>query len=142
MYIKQLLIILGAYFAGHLLSAGLGLPVPASVLGLLILFLLLFFRVIAPSDVDDTADFFISHLALFFVPSTVMLATYLHLFSGQVLRILIPLFASIVIGLVSAGWITQMTIRMMALRRVRRRGTPAAAGNSGAGSSPEGGDHE
>lgn len=120
MYVKQLLLILAALLAGHVVSTGLNLPIPASVLGLLILFLLLLTRVLKLPDVEDTADFIISHLALFFVPATVGLVSYFNLLSGQLVKIFAPLIVSILVGLLTAGWVTQLVIRLMAARRLAK----------------------
>lgn len=120
MYVKQLLIILSSFLAGHILSSGLGLPIPASVVGLLILFLLLLLRIAKLEDVEHTADFIIQHLALFFVPPTVGLALYFDLLSSQLLQIFVPLAASILVGFFVTGRVTQAMIRWMAARRLSR----------------------
>lgn len=116
MYVKQLFVIVGSYFAGYLLSEGLSLPVPANVLGLLILLGLLCLRWIELRDVESVADFIISHLALIFVPSSVGIMEYFGLFQASFWKIITPWLLACVIGYAVTGQVTQLAIRAMERR--------------------------
>ena len=111
MYVKQLFWIVICYFAGYLISEWFGLPVPANVLGLVLLLLLLVLRWIKLSDVEDAADFIISHLALIFVPSAVGIMEYFGLFQSNFIKIMIPWVLACVVGYAVTGWVTQAVIR-------------------------------
>lgn len=117
MYMKQFLILTGAYGLGYAVSTGLDLPVPANVLGLLILFGALCLGWLKLSDVEDTADFIIQHLALFFMPPTVGIMIYFDLLTSSFLKIFVPLLTSILIGFFVAGQVTQLVIRTLERRR-------------------------
>lgn len=111
MYVKQLFWIILCYFAGFIFSELLGLPVPANVLGLVLLLLLLVLRWIKLSDVEDVADFIISHLALIFVPSAVGIMEYFGLFQANFVKIMVPWIVACVVGYAVTGWVTQAAIR-------------------------------
>ena len=117
MYVKQLFWIILCYFAGYMMSELLGLPVPANVLGLVLLLMLLTMRWIKLSDVEGVADFNISHLALIFVPSAVGIMEYFGLFQANFIKIMIPWLLACVVGYAVTGWVTQAAIRAQERKR-------------------------
>lgn len=120
LYIKQLFIFLSALFVGYIASEGLGIPIPSNVIGLLLLFFALLFGLIELKDVEDTADFIIKHLALFFVAPTVGLMLYFDLMRESFLQIAVPIFISILIGYFVAGRVTQTMISIQSKIDARR----------------------
>ena len=70
-YVKQFGIILLISFAGEVLNYLLPLPVPASIYGLVLMFLCLQLRVFRLEDVRDTALFLIEIMPLMFIPAAV-----------------------------------------------------------------------
>lgn len=65
--LKQLEIILGITFVSEMLYRLLGLPVPASVYGLLILFLALQSKWLKLEKVEDSANFLLLSMPVFFI---------------------------------------------------------------------------
>jgi len=111
-YLRQLLIILSAYFAGLLLEYAMELPVPGVVLGLVILFLGLLSGIIKREAVEETADFLLTHMAFLFIPAGVGLMTSADVLRGNLLP-----FAVIILVTTAVVWlVTALTVR--ALRRV------------------------
>ncbi|WP_206459800.1 CidA/LrgA family protein [Anaerovorax sp. IOR16] len=121
MYIKQLFILLAALFIGFIASEGFGIPLPSNVIGLLLLLFALIIGLIKLKDVEDTADFIIKHLALFFVAPTVGLMLYFDLIKESFLQIALPLFGSIIIGFFVAGKVTQLAINLQIKWKKRRQ---------------------
>ena len=70
-YLKQFGIILGLSLLGELLNYLIPLPVPASIYGLVLMFLCLHFKVIKLGDVKETAVFLIEIMPLMFIPAAV-----------------------------------------------------------------------
>lgn len=70
-YIKQFLIILLISFIGELMNYYIPLPVPASIYGMIILFLCLSTGIIKLSDVKDAGKFLIEIMPLMFIPAGV-----------------------------------------------------------------------
>lgn len=85
---KSLLYITFLWALGKLISENLGLPIPGSVLGMLLLTLSLQLKLIRRDDVKDTAQFLTKHLSLFFIPAGVGLMNYFGLLSAHLLPIL------------------------------------------------------
>ncbi len=77
-YIGQFGIILVISFVGEILNYFIPLPVPASIYGLVIMFLCLHFGIIRVGTVKGTADFLIEIMPLMFIPAAVELMTLWH----------------------------------------------------------------
>jgi Putative effector of murein hydrolase LrgA len=88
------MIILGAYFIGVLLQTGLKLPVPGTVLGLIILFMALFTGIIKVEMVEDICNFFTSHMAFLFIPAGVGLMTSFDMLRGKVIPFIVIIITS------------------------------------------------
>ena len=70
-YIKQLSIILLISFLGELIHYLLPLPIPASIYGLILLFVALLTGIVPLSAVKETGNFLIEIMPLMFIPSAV-----------------------------------------------------------------------
>ena len=70
-YIKQLAIIILVCFAGELVRYIVPLPVPGSIWGLVLMFVLLVTGVIKLGKVEKTADFLVDCMPIMFVPGGV-----------------------------------------------------------------------
>lgn len=102
-YLKQLMIILFVYFLGNVLQVLFKLPIPGTVLGLILLFAALYTRIIKVEMVEDICDVLISHMAFLFVPAGVGLMTSLGILKGKVIQFtLIIVISTIVVWIVTA----------------------------------------
>ncbi|EJF39882.1 LrgA family protein [Clostridium sp. MSTE9] len=82
-YLKQLMIILVTYFAGQVLQTLLHLPVPGSVIGLVLLFLALRKGIIKVEMIEDVCEFLLSNMSFFFIPAGVGLITSFAALKGN-----------------------------------------------------------
>lgn len=74
-YLMQFGIIIGLSLVGEVLNSVIPLPVPASVWGMVLLFVLLCLKVIKLDQVQDAADFLLSIMTVMFVPVGASLIT-------------------------------------------------------------------
>lgn len=110
-YAKQLAVIALVSFAGEFLSATLPLPVPGSVYGMLLLFLCLCLKVIRLSQIEDTADFLLLVMPLFFVaPGISIINTYPQV-KDSILALVAISFVTALLTMVVTGHVTQFLIR-------------------------------
>ena len=72
-YLKQFLIILAVSFIGEAFHHIIPLPVPASIYGLVLMFILLCTGILKLDDVKDTAEFLILIMPVMFIPAGVRL---------------------------------------------------------------------
>ena len=110
-YIFQLAIIFGISFAGEVLNAVLPLPVPASVYGLVILFLLLCTKIIKLEQVEKASEYLMSIMPLFFIEPTVGIMNSYGLVKGKILPLFIACFLSFAAVVVVTGSVSQGIIR-------------------------------
>jgi putative effector of murein hydrolase LrgA (UPF0299 family) len=112
MAIKEFFIILAALFIGYVLSSTFNIPIPSNVLGFMILFAALCFKIVKPKQIEKISDFIIKYLAVFFVVPSVGLMLYLDLLKSQFLHIVVPLMVSILLGYFTAAKVTEVCIRV------------------------------
>lgn len=110
-YVRQFLIILFISFLGELLKYIIPLSVPASIYGMVLMFLALEFKILKVSDVKETSTFLIEIMPLMFVPAGVgLLDSWEALQPIWVQVIIITLISTVVVMGVS-GSVTQWVIR-------------------------------
>ncbi|MFJ8088739.1 CidA/LrgA family protein [Lysinibacillus sp. NPDC095746] len=96
------------YYMGVGIVALLHVPLPGSVIGLLLLALSLNFKLIKVEYIQDGAGFLIGVLTLFFIPATVGVIDYPELFSTTGLLIMLAVIASTLISIYVTGLLSQI----------------------------------
>lgn len=79
------------------------LPIPGSILGIFVLFLLLQFRIVKLEWVELGANWLLAELLLFFIPAAVGVMNYIPLLEQDGIRILAVVILSTLIVMVSSG---------------------------------------
>ena len=119
-YLKQFMVILAFSFLGEVLHQVLPLPIPASIYGLVLMFLCLMLGVIKLSDVHDTACFLIEIMPLMFIPAAAGLITSMDIIRGNWLAYLVVTAVSTVLVMLVSGQVTQLLIRRKAKKEARK----------------------
>lgn len=110
--------ILFAFLAmGEFIVYCTGIPVPSSIIGMLLLTAALKLRIIRLLWVDKVSDFLVKNLGFFFVPAGVGLMRCLDLISEQWLPIVAASVISTFLIIATTGWVHQMVRRTMSSRR-------------------------
>lgn len=110
-YVKQLAIIGMVSFAGEILSIVLPLPVPGSVYGMLLLLLCLCLKIIKLEQIEETADYLLLVMPLFFIsPGISIIDTYPLVRDSIVFLVLIS-FITALLTMVVTGHVTQFLLR-------------------------------
>ncbi|MBQ9990169.1 MAG: CidA/LrgA family protein [Lachnospiraceae bacterium] len=110
-YIFQFVWIFGVSLAGEVLNALLPMPVPASVYGLVIMFILLLTGIVKLEQVENAADFLMAVMPLFFIDSTVGVMNYYGLIKGKIPILFLAAFLSFAAVVVVVGVTAQGIIR-------------------------------
>ena len=116
-YVWQLVIILGVSFLGELLNFLIPLPVPASIYGLVILFLLLLTKVIKVENIRETSDFFLVTMPILFIVAGVGVIDYWNIIKPRLIPAVIIMLVVTIVIMVSTGKITQLIIKAKEKRR-------------------------
>ena len=74
-YLRQFGIILAVTCVGEIMKYFIPLPIPGSIYGLILMFVLLLLRVIKVEHVKETGEFLIEIMPLMFIPAGVGLIT-------------------------------------------------------------------
>lgn len=97
--VLQVLVIHVFLFLGAALKEVIPLPIPASMFGLILLFLALYLKIIKLEWVEKGAKWLMAELLLFFVPSAVGIVNYDDILSLQGAEIVLMIGISTVIVL-------------------------------------------
>lgn len=101
-YLKQLMIILISYFLGTIIQLVFNLPLPGTVLGLILLFLALYLRIVKIEMIEDICEVLISHMSFLFIPAGVGLMTSFDMLKGKVIAFsIIILISTFVVWIVT-----------------------------------------
>ncbi|MFQ7260595.1 MAG: CidA/LrgA family protein [Christensenellales bacterium] len=109
-YLMQFGIIIGLSLVGEVLNSVIPLPVPASVWGMVLLFVLLCLKVIKLDQVQDAADFLLSIMTVMFVPVGASLITSFADIKDEILGIFAIIIVSTVICFLVTGKVAQRII--------------------------------
>ena len=109
---NQLAIILGIWAIGEYTSSFLQniITIPGSIIGMILLFLALQFKVIKLDNISYVGDLFLNNMAIFFVPAGVALIKSLDLISNNVFVLLMTIFFSTIAVMYSTGFVVQKMI--------------------------------
>ncbi|OMD34400.1 MULTISPECIES: CidA/LrgA family holin-like protein [Paenibacillus] len=106
------------YLAGDYLQKQLHLPVSGSIVGLLLLFVLLLFRVVPLKWIEEGATTILAYLPLFFIPATAGIVNHMDIFSGRGLLLILILIVSSVLTIAAAAhssqWLTSVNNKLKA----------------------------
>jgi holin-like protein len=98
-------------FAGVWLEKRMVLPIPGNLVGMITLYALLALGIVKLAWFETAGSFLIRHLAFFFVPITVGLMNAGYLLAARGLTILLILAVSAAVGILLAGWVSQVLLR-------------------------------
>lgn len=123
-YFKQFCVILLVSFIGEALKWVLPFPVPGSIYGMVLLFVLLCLGVIKLEQVQDVAVFLIEIMPILFVSAGVRLMDSWDVLQPILLPVVAIMLVTTVIVMVVAGYGTQFVIRQKQKKETGRRGRP------------------
>lgn len=110
-YVKQFLTILVISFIGELLKYFLPLPIPASIYGMLLLFIGLMTGWIQLEAVKETGIFLIEIMPVMFIPAGVGLMTSRETLQAIIVPVSIITVLTIITVMIATGWVSQAIIR-------------------------------
>ncbi|CCL06679.1 TPA: CidA/LrgA family protein [Clostridioides difficile] len=110
---NQLVIILSIWVIGEYISSFIQgiILIPGSIVGMLLLFILLQFKVLDLSSIENVSGFFLDNMAIFFIPAGVSLIKSLDLIRENVLVLLLVICLSTLIVMYTTGIIVEKMIK-------------------------------
>ncbi len=110
-YLIQFLIIIAFSFVGELLHVSLPLPIPASIYGIVVLFIALEMKWIKVKDIRETSGFLIAIMPVMFIPAAVGLIDSWQAIGNCWLQYIVVTVLSTFVVMGVSGWFTQFVIR-------------------------------
>ena len=109
-YLQQFLLILCISFVGEFIKYVLPLPIPASIYGMVILFIGLLTGLIKLEQVKDVGKFLIEIMPVMFIPAAVGLMESWSVIRPSLLPYIIVIIVSTIIVMAVSGLVTQKII--------------------------------
>ncbi|SCG97049.1 MULTISPECIES: CidA/LrgA family protein [unclassified Romboutsia] len=109
---NQLALILGIWAIGEYISSFLQniIVVPGNIIGMILLFLLLQFKIIKLEKVNELGDLLINNMAIFFVPAGVSLIRSLDLISQNIFVLIMTISLSTIAVMYITGFVVEKMI--------------------------------
>ncbi|GGG20658.1 holin-like protein CidA 2 [Lysinibacillus alkalisoli] len=105
--IFQIVILYVFYLVGTWIVTVTGLPLPGSIIGLLLLSIGLFTKIINVKLIEAGASFLIGVLTIFFIPATVGIVKYPELLSSNGAKLILAVLCSSVLTIYITGVFTK-----------------------------------
>ncbi|MCR8745008.1 CidA/LrgA family protein [Romboutsia lituseburensis] len=114
---NQLALILGVWAIGEYISSFIQniVVIPGSIIGMVLLFILLQFKVIKLESINEISDFFLDNMAIFFIPAGVSLINSLNLIIDNIFVLIV----SIVISTAIVMYITGTVVEKMIQKKIK-----------------------
>lgn len=110
-YIKQFALIALLTFIGECLNMLIPLPVPASIYGMVLLFVCLQTGILKLSQIEETADLLLGVMPIFFISPTVSLMSSIGVIKDSLLGVVVVCVISTAVVMVITGLVAQFVIR-------------------------------
>ncbi len=108
---KQFGIILFITLLGEALNHLIPLPIPASIYGMIIMFLCLYLKIIKVSDVRETSNFLLETMPIMFIPAATGLITATDVLKNNFAAYAVTVLVSTLIVMAVSGGVTQLLIK-------------------------------
>ena len=116
-YVKQFFIILLISFVGELFKYLIPLPIPASIYGMVILFIGLMTGLIRLDDVKDVGKFLIEIMPLMFIPAGVGLMESWGDLNSMLVEVVVIILVSTVLVMGVSGKVTELVLKRSANKK-------------------------
>jgi murein hydrolase exporter len=108
--LREFIIIFIINYIGTIISKTLALPIPGTIIGLLLLFVLLYYKIIKLNMIENVANFLLANMTIFFMPPTVKIMDSYQLLQGNFIKFVVLIIVSTVITMGVTGKVVQFMI--------------------------------
>ncbi|PWJ46462.1 CidA/LrgA family protein [Faecalicatena contorta] len=115
--IKQVGIIFTVCWLSQVIANVLPFAFPASVTGMLFLFICLLTGLLKIEHIQEKSDFLLENMAFFFVPAGVSIINYFEILKSSVVQLVIVCLVSTVITFAVTAYSVKWTMRLLERRR-------------------------
>ena len=118
--IRQIGIIFTVCWLSILVEKVLPFAFPASVIGMILLFICLLTGVLKIEHIQEKADFLLENMTFFFVPAGVSIINYFDVLESTWIQLVVICVISTVVTFAVTAWSVKLTVRLLGRLRERR----------------------
>lgn len=111
--LKQIGIVLAISLLGNILSQILKIPIPGTVMGMILLFIALSFNIIKEEQIDEFSELLLLNIAFLLIPPGVGLLRSIDSIAKSWVKILIVVIVSTIITMGVTGLVVQFMIKKL-----------------------------
>ena len=108
--LREFMLIFTINYVGMLLSKILHLPLPGTIVSLLLLFLMLQFKVLKLEKIENAGNFLLLNMTIFFMPPTVKIIDSYELLEKDLFKIIVIIIVSTFLTMGITGKVVQLMI--------------------------------
>lgn len=108
--IQEFLIIFIINYIGIILANVLHLPIPGTIIGMLLLFILLITKVLKLNKIERAGDFLLINMTIFFLPPAVKLLDSIYLLQNGLIKIIFLVIFSTLLTMVVTAKVVEVLI--------------------------------
>ena len=108
--LKEFMLIFTINYVGILLSKILHLPLPGTIVSLLLLFFMLQFKVLKLEKIENAGNFLLLNMTIFFMPPTVKIIDSYELLEKDLFKIIVIIIVSTFLTMGITGKVVQLMI--------------------------------
>lgn len=110
--VLHIFILVIIYLVGVWIQQTFSLVIPGSIIGMILLFLLLTFKIIKPQWIEKGTSLLLAHMTILFMPAMVGIINYLDLFTSRgIILIIIAAFSTLLVLLISGKLSEQLAMK-------------------------------
>lgn len=110
--ITQLGIVFVICIISEVISGILPISFPASVIGMIILFLLLLFRIIKPNQIETVINFLLQNMAFFFIPAGVSIMDNFDIIKNNIIQLLLICIITTILTFFTTAFTVKFAIKV------------------------------
>ncbi len=111
--LKELILIFAVNYAGIIISTSLNIPIPGTIIGMLLFFLLLYFKIIKVEKIERATSLLLLNMTIFFLPPAVKIMDNIHHLSGNFLKAVFIIVFTTFLTMGITGKVVELMIRLM-----------------------------
>lgn len=119
--IKQIGIVFCVCWVSMVIENLLPFAFPASVIGMILLFVCLLTGRLKMEHIQEKADFLLENMAFFFIPAGVSIINYFDVLKNSVLQLIVICVVSTVVTFAVTAYSVMLTIKIMNRRKGENR---------------------
>ena len=119
--LREFIIIFIINYIGTIISKTLALPIPGTIIGLLLLFVLLYYKIIKLNMIENVANFLLANMTIFFMPPTVKIMDSYQLLQGNFIKFVVLIIVSTVITMGVTGKVVQFMIEHLERKEKKKK---------------------